>query len=275
MKRGEIKDLRLDQIVVSDQNVRNKRRDAALDDLVLSIKRIGLIEPVVAFPVNGKYELIVGQRRFLAYLELSRENPSKYSKIKALVIDKPTEKEARLMSLVENLQRTDLTASEKTRACTQLLDELGSVRAVSDALGWKPETVTKWLEFGELVPAELKELVDKKQMSRDDAKKLSAATYPNLRKAVELGTLMVGRRLTRPIKERLFEIARSKPGMTVPHAIEEARRPRETLTITFHLVGSYKSGLERAMRDRKESDVSLVAQRIVEDWLDERGYTGK
>jgi ParB family chromosome partitioning protein len=270
---GKLYEIPLELITVSTANVRDERRAVGLDDLKQSIKRIGLIQPISAYATNGNFEVIVGQRRLLAYKELQQEDAQKYGQVKTIVIQKPDDRTARLMSLVENLQRNDLTAREKTKACTSLLEELGTVHAVANALGWSPTTVVRWLKYAKIVPVELQESVNKNQMSRDDAMKISAATYPKVDRAVEIAQAMVKEKLGRPEKERLFEVARQNRSKPVKQLIIAAKKPKDTLTIEFHLVGIYKKGLERAARERDDRDINSLPQKIVQDWLDERGYT--
>ncbi|WP_445175837.1 ParB/RepB/Spo0J family partition protein [Microcoleus sp.] len=86
-----------------------------LEQLVLSIKEHGILEPLLVRPrPGGEYELVAGERRYRAAQKLGlAEVP--------VVIRKLTEEEALALSLIENLHREDLNPVEETEGILQLL----------------------------------------------------------------------------------------------------------------------------------------------------------
>ena len=70
----EVRDIQISKIVVSNQNVRKDlnagNEDTNLDDLANSIKEKGLLSPITVVQKGDTYELIVGQRRYLACKKL-------------------------------------------------------------------------------------------------------------------------------------------------------------------------------------------------------------
>ena len=111
------KDLPIDKIEVSEDNVRHTKRKAGLEDLKDSIKKYGLIQPVVVIEKGGKYDLIVGQRRYLAFLELGKTT------IPAFIIE-PLDKTSRtIVSFGENIQRKKLPYQDTIEACDFLYDK--------------------------------------------------------------------------------------------------------------------------------------------------------
>ena len=93
----------------------------ALDELVASIREVGVLQPVVVRPLSGKtnkYELIMGERRLRATKELGLES------IPAVV--KETADEDMLRdALLENLHRSQLNPLEEASAYQQLLADFG------------------------------------------------------------------------------------------------------------------------------------------------------
>jgi hypothetical protein len=86
---NQIYDIRLKDIEISDDNVRESRATTDLDELAASIELLGLLQPVVlkGEPGKPKYELIGGQRRFLAHqTSLSRTlgRKSRHAKVQQL-----------------------------------------------------------------------------------------------------------------------------------------------------------------------------------------------
>src|SRR5207244_5520739 len=103
------------------------------------IERHGLQQPIVVQRVpGGKYEILIGQRRYLAYKQLRRK------KIRAKIIATRDPLAAKILSYSENVQRRDLAPRDKAEVCTYLLNELGSIRAVADEIGVSEQTVRKW-----------------------------------------------------------------------------------------------------------------------------------
>ncbi|MDO9566886.1 MAG: ParB N-terminal domain-containing protein, partial [Candidatus Desulfaltia sp.] len=69
MLNNMIHDVKIAQISVSKLNVRVENATTGIDELAASIKKHGLLQPVVLLGSYGTppYELIAGQRRFLAH----------------------------------------------------------------------------------------------------------------------------------------------------------------------------------------------------------------
>jgi len=93
----------------------------ALDELVASIREVGVLQPVVVRPVAGqvdKYELIMGERRLRATKELG------FDSIPAVIKDTADEDMLR-DALLENLHRSQLNPLEEASAYQQLLADFG------------------------------------------------------------------------------------------------------------------------------------------------------
>jgi hypothetical protein len=84
-------------------------RKEALEELALSIKEQGLIEPLVVVPRGGKFMLVAGERRWRACQMIGLETVP----VRVLEAD---DRQVAEMALVENLQRQDLTPLEEARA---------------------------------------------------------------------------------------------------------------------------------------------------------------
>jgi ParB family transcriptional regulator, chromosome partitioning protein len=90
----------------------------ALQELVDSIRQHGIIQPLIVRPVNGRHELIAGERRWRAAQEAGlTEVP--------VVIRYASDLEVLELSLIENLQRQDLNAIEEAQGYARLATEFG------------------------------------------------------------------------------------------------------------------------------------------------------
>src|SRR5215831_9407433 len=106
-------------------NPRNPRRafpNAELDELVASLRERGIIQPIVARPVQGAvdaYEIIAGERRWRAAQRAGlHEVP--------VVIVEATDSEALQLAIIENVQRADLNPLEEAEGYRALIDEFNN-----------------------------------------------------------------------------------------------------------------------------------------------------
>jgi ParB family transcriptional regulator, chromosome partitioning protein len=138
---SETRRISLDVIQSSPQNPRRGLLHVA--ELAESISAYGLLQPVVLRPLGEGYEVVAGHRRLAAARSLG------WTDIPAIV--RPTDdSEAFLLTLVENLQRSDLTAREESRALETLVRERGwSTRQVAEAIARSPAYVSKRLRVFE------------------------------------------------------------------------------------------------------------------------------
>src|SRR4029453_15651396 len=112
----KIKQVQLSTIVPSSLQPRKNFAPDALQELIDSIRQHGIIQPLIVRQVNGRYELIAGERRWRAAQEIGLgEVP--------VIIRTATDLEVLELSLIENLQRTDLNPIEEAQGYARLADE--------------------------------------------------------------------------------------------------------------------------------------------------------
>lgn len=136
---------------VSAANVRKDltagTEDVGLEDLALSIREHGLLNPVLVKRLpDGTYELIAGQRRLLACQKLGWET------IPAIVREVSDKLDAMVISLVENVHRADLNPIDKARAFQRLYERYGSLERVAKVTEILVTTVRKYLSLLKLDP---------------------------------------------------------------------------------------------------------------------------
>src|SRR5688500_9733701 len=94
----ETRDIPLKDLVIGKGQIRVRDLKKEISELADSIRKIGLLQPIVVCPAEkpGKYEIILGQRRFLAHQELKKDT------ILARVFDeKVDETTAKIISMHE------------------------------------------------------------------------------------------------------------------------------------------------------------------------------
>ncbi len=116
---GAMREIPLRAISANPYQPRQVFHASAIEELAESIRRVGVIEPIVVRPhpvEEAHYQLLVGERRVRAARAAGlREIPA--------VVRDVDEHEMALLSLVENLQREDLHALEEAKAMQRMLDE--------------------------------------------------------------------------------------------------------------------------------------------------------
>lgn len=111
-----VRDIAIDNVISSPLQPRNQFIDAPLDDLVESIRQHGIIQPLIARFVNGKYELIAGERRWRASKKLGLATVPVIERI-------ASDRDVLEMALIENLQREDLNPLEEAAGYIRLAKE--------------------------------------------------------------------------------------------------------------------------------------------------------
>ena len=108
---GSVMSVEISKLFVGKTNVRKSPGDVG--DLVDSVKEKGILEPVLVRPIGGRYELVVGSRRFEA---------SKIAGLKKIpsIVRPMTDEEAIIVSLVENIQRREIEPEEEYDAILAL-----------------------------------------------------------------------------------------------------------------------------------------------------------
>jgi ParB family chromosome partitioning protein len=153
----EISNIDITKLYVSNINVRKtltcEEDETGIGDLANDINTNGLINPITVRLVDDKYEIIAGQRRYLAMKHLNRSN------IPCNILNVDTQK-AEEISLVENVQRNQMTTPDKVRSYSKLFDVYkGDIDKVISAIHISKQTIQKYLKIRNL-PNEVLNLLD-------------------------------------------------------------------------------------------------------------------
>jgi ParB family transcriptional regulator, chromosome partitioning protein len=111
-----VKDVPHDLVVPSPLQPRATFIEAPLDELVESIRQHGIIQPLIVRPVNGKLELIAGERRWRASGKLGLATVP-------VIEREASDRDVLEMALIENLQREDLNPMEEAGGYVRLARE--------------------------------------------------------------------------------------------------------------------------------------------------------
>ena len=187
-ERQELAQIRVDDITPNARQPRRRFEPEATAGLAESIRRQGLLQPVVVRPrPDGGYELIAGERRWRAAREAGIEE------VPALVRE-ADDRDSLLLALVENVAREQLSAVEEARAYAALLDEFGlSLGELAERVGRSKPSVSNRLRLLEL-PDEVLWMLARGELTEGHARAVLAV--PDERRA---GAAREAHRARRPV----------------------------------------------------------------------------
>tara|TARA_B110000003_G_scaffold213804_1_gene212865 strand:+ start:1509 stop:2390 length:882 start_codon:yes stop_codon:yes gene_type:complete len=137
----------LSKIEVNPFQPRSTFDKEKLSELIISIKNIGLIQPVTLKKISkNKFQLISGERRLKAFKELRLKKIPSY-------IRNANDQESLEMALVENIHRQDLDSIEIAISYKRLIDEINLTQEeLSSKIGKKRSTISNYLRLLKLNP---------------------------------------------------------------------------------------------------------------------------
>ena len=156
----------LSDIIPNKYQPRKNFDEENLEDLTKSIKERGIIQPIIVRESNGensKYEIIAGERRWLAAKKAGlHEIP--------IVVTEADDLRSLEFAIVENVQRHDLNPLEEAQGYKRLIDEFSyDQEKVSKFIGKSRSYITNALRLLTL-PTEIINLIEQKKLSPGHAK---------------------------------------------------------------------------------------------------------
>ena len=160
---GDVYELAIEMIAPNPDQPRTDLTEESLLELVDSIKKVGLLQPILVRPMGEGYQIIAGERRWRACRHAGLERVP-------VRVRTSTEIESLEMALIENLQRKDLNPIEEARGYRRLLTEHRMTQAeLADKVSKSRSTVTNALRLLDL-PEEVQDIVYQGGMSAGHAR---------------------------------------------------------------------------------------------------------
>jgi ParB family chromosome partitioning protein len=270
MNLDQIHDVKVRDIDLSDENVRVSEPFRRLDELAASIKKHGLLQPVVLLGEPGKppYKLISGQRRYLAHKKILHA-PT----IRAVFTGRLSKTEAVIRSLVENMQRVELEYEDTQNAVTYLYERFGKdERKVQEMTGLSLRTIRDFIEIEARATPRIKTLLRTKKISPVDVKRAIRAAQGNLQKAEELVDLIIKQKPTSHQKRRIVTYGERDTTASAKKILEEAMQPHVEQNLIVSLPQDVRMALLKATKSM-EMEPEELAAKVLGDWLREQGFT--
>lgn len=131
LKNGEeiVQNLKLIDIEPNRDQPRRTFNSESLEELATSIKRYGVIQPIIVTKMDNYYQIVAGERRWRAAKKAGLgEIPA--------IIRNYTEQKNKEVALIENIQREDLNPIEKAKALKEIIEKYGMTQQeLADKLG--------------------------------------------------------------------------------------------------------------------------------------------
>jgi ParB family chromosome partitioning protein len=145
--KSNINDIELSEISVNPFQPRSNFSNSSLKELSISIKNIGIIQPITVRKIEkNKYQLISGERRLRACKEIGLKNIPAF-------VRKANDQDSLEMALVENIHRQDLDAIEIAISYQRLIEEINLTQEeLSDKIGKNRTTISNYLRLLKLDP---------------------------------------------------------------------------------------------------------------------------
>lgn len=182
--------VRMISLNMIDPNPRQARNELGnIDELVQSIKEKGVLEPILVRPKAGRYEIIAGERRYVASQRAGNEDiPCIEMRIE--------DNEAMEIALIENLQRKDLDVFEEADGLKALADVYGYNHGeIAKKIGKARSTITEIINICR-IPKEIRDLCAKNNiLSRSTL--IEIAKQKNMENMRKLVSMIKSRELTR------------------------------------------------------------------------------
>ena len=181
-----------------DQPRRHFAADS-LSELAASIKRHGIVQPIVLRPKGKGYQIVAGERRWRA------AQKAQLHQIPAIIRDY-SDGETLEIALIENIQRKDLNPIEEAEAYKRLSDEFGHSQAALAKIVEKSRShVANMMRLLEL-PSPLRDLVIEERLSMGHARALLKSD-----EAVELAAIVIKKGLSVRATEALVRKGKAPP----------------------------------------------------------------
>jgi ParB family chromosome partitioning protein len=265
---SQVKEIPLEQIDIGLSQVRTSDVDEGVQELAASIEKLGLLEPILVSPkAEDRYEVVTGQRRFLAHQYLGRET------IRATILAEPIEPEiAKAISLTENMVRQNLSTKDYIDACTELFRTYGSIKKISETLGLPYYKVSQYVKYEQLIEP-LKQKVESGLKLDVALRAQKAATDLGSKEVNEKAAIVYAEEMQKMsgLQQRQLEKVAIKEASVPPEEVLKMSRRQQQLNLRVVVGENLYQALNQFTQD-EEIDQNNAVITLLEAALSERGY---
>lgn len=220
-KKGLI-DIPINRIIPNPNQPRKTFYEQTISELAESIKQHGVLSPIIVRPAGSKYEIIAGERRFRAAgIAGLKEIPA--------IIKKASDEDAKIISLIENIQREDLNDIDRASALRELKVNLGSPwETIAKRLGLTKRRILDLIGLLAL-PDEIQDDIRQKKLTEKHGRALRQIVDQE-DKLSGVATFIKDNKLTGDQSLKLVRAIKSEPRFTIEESYNtiKAKPPKTT-----------------------------------------------
>lgn len=249
--RGRLDEVEIDLVDPNPRQPRTSFDDDALDELTVSVRELGVLQPLLVRPMpTGRFELIAGERRLRAARAAGRD------RVPVVIVD-TDERGSLERALVENLHRQDLNAIEEAAGYKQLIEDGGLTQeALGERLGRTRGAISNAMRLLEL-PVVVQRLVIEGRLSAGHGRALLGLENPVLQE--RLARRVVAEELS---VRKTEDIVRTYQGMTGAGGPGRLERPQRA-----PLVAEAQRELADRLQTRVRVEMGKRKGKIVVDFV--------
>ncbi len=251
----------IDLITPNPLQPRRDIDEAALADLVASIRSHGVIQPIVVRSSDGGYQIIAGERRWRAAQRAG------LLRVPVVVRDVPGGDQQALLqiALIENIQREDLNPIEQAMAYRRLVDQFGLTQEdVAAAVGKDRSSVANTLRLLRL-PEDVRQDVAAGRLSMGHARALLTLDDPSAIRTIAADTVARGYSV-RQVETIVKKVASPPPARVEPRVDVHTRAAEEQMRLSLgtrvQIVRRGKGGSVR-IHFRSEDELQRIYETVV------------
>ncbi len=242
-----VNEIEIEKVDVNPFQPRTQFDEEALKELAESIAKLGIIQPLTVRAVDGRFQLISGERRLRA---------AKLAGLKTVpAFTRTADDQGMLeMALVENIQREDLNAIEVAISYQRLIDECNLTQeTLSERVGKKRATVSNYLRLLKL-PAEIQLGISQNLISMGHARALITIEDPKAQLDIYHQTINEGLSVRRV--EELARMATEPKQTSLSAPKTKANLGEQEIVLKEHLIN--RLGLRANVKPGTKGDGKIV-----------------
>lgn len=207
--------IKIDKIISDPGQPRKTFKEETLEELKQSVDSLGLINPLTVRPTgDGKYMIIVGERRWLAVKKAG------FKEVECIVREDVDDKTVREMQFAENYHLEVLLPMEQARAWYEHLKKYGlSQTALADRIGISRSTVTYHIGMVERLDSNLVTEVEKERLQYKEAREI--ATIPDRERQREVAKPFLEGQVSSTHAQPIVKLAKEQPSRPIEDIVDE------------------------------------------------------
>ena len=183
----ELAHIPLDKLSISTQNMRHGAKPPVITDIMPSIQKLGIQQPLLVRKNGEGFEIVAGRRRYFSLMEIAKNDKSdkKVEDVPCAIMAAGDDAAALEASLIENIARIDPDLMSRYETFTKLVVQGKTVADIAETFGATEIMVKRSLALGNLTPA-IRELFQAEEIEMETIRLLTLASVTQQKKWLKL-----------------------------------------------------------------------------------------